>query len=294
MARMNIQEIAASDQKDAVRIDEIAKIRGWFRPEDDSPYYATVQDYLSEKLTLDEATKKLCTPIDEKISAQQLDDVNFMDLWYSIIHSARRINYREANWHTVLVDLVAAFKEHSIPGNDKYDYLYSSLTDFLMACRETYNDQPTPGDASDVEITAWTNLNYFYALLTGKQAADNSLFAIWAMRQALETPHADDRESTAAQKYDTYVPAAAVWAFGGYRVLFEKDEDLTPKDKRQGNPAKGGELWKGKAEFSKERWYFWRERFAEVGKMGDVNEQTRVVARDAIQAMERAATFEKM
>jgi hypothetical protein len=53
-------------------------------------------------------------------------------------------------------------------------------------------------------------------------------------------------------------------------------------------------LWKGKAEFSKERWNFWSERFAEIGKMDEVSEDTRIVARDAVQAMERAATFEKM
>jgi hypothetical protein len=289
-----IQEIAARDQEDAVQIDEIAKIRGWFRPEDDSPFYPIVQDYLAEKLTLDEAAKKLVTPIDEKIAAQRLDDVNYLDLWYSIIHSARRLNFRETNWHTVLVDLVKAFKKHSIPGNEKYNYLYSSLTDFGMACREAYNDRPEPGHASDVEITAWANMNFFYALLTGQEVFDHSIYAIWSMRAALEESHADDRDSTAAQKYDTYVPAAAVWAFGGFRVLFAKEEDLTPKDKSHGNPAKGGELWRGKAEFSKERWYFWRERFAEVAKMDDVSEQTRTVAKDAIEAMERAATFEKI
>ena len=217
-----------------------------------------------------------------------------MDLWYSIIHSARRISFRETSWHQIIVDLVSAFKNHSIPGNEKYNYLYSSLTDFSMACREAYNDQPTPGISSDIEIKAWANMNFFFALLLGKEVAQNFIFAIWALRQALETPQVDDEQSTAIQKYDTYVPAAAVWIFGGFRVLFIKEEDLTPTDKKHGNPAKGGELWKGKAEFSKERWYFWRERFAEIGKMEEVSENTRIVARDAVNAMERAATFEKI
>lgn len=255
-------------------------------------FYPTIQDYLSEKATIEEAAKRICKPIEEKIDAQRLDDVNFMDLWYSFIHSARRIHYRDASKRDALVDLFVAFKEHSIPNNEKYNYLFRALSDFSMACREAYNDAPTPGTAYALECTSWANMNYFYALLTGKEIVNNSLFGLWAMRQALEDPHADDPQSSAVQKYDTYVPAAAVWAFGAYKVLFNKEEDLTPKDKKHGNPAKGGELWKGKAEFSRERWHFWQERFAEIGKMNEISESTRELARDAVESMERAATFE--
>jgi len=285
----------SSDQEDAVKIDEIAKIRGWFRPENDSPFYAIVQAYMTEKITLEEAASKLCSPIDEKINAERLDDVNFTDLWYSIIHSARRMYFRETERYQMLVDLVEAFKAHSIPGNEKYNYLYDSLIDFSMACREAYNDQPTPGSSFDIETTAWANMNFLYALFTGKEIDDcSNPFAIWAMRQALETPHSDDEQSTAVQKYETYVPAAAVWVFGAFRVLYQKEQDLTPKDDSGGDPARGGDLWKGKSEFSKERWSFWKERFAEIGKMDEVSEATRTVARDAVNAMERAATFEKI
>jgi hypothetical protein len=217
-----------------------------------------------------------------------------MDLWYSVIHSARRISFRERDCHAKVVDVVAAFKNYSIPGNEQYNYLYSSLTDFSMACREAYNDTPAPGSSSDIEMRAWANMNYFYASVTGKEIDDFSLFAIWAMRQALEIPQSDDKQSTAAQKYNAYVPTAAVWVFGMGSTLYAKEEDLTPKDSKQGNPAKGGALWKGKAEFSKDRWRFWKERFAEVGNMKDVSEDTQNIARDAVEAMERAATFEKM
>jgi hypothetical protein len=284
----------SSDQDEAIQIDQVAKIRGWFLPDNDSPYYPLIQKHISDQLTLEEISGKLFTPMDEKISAEKLDDVNFMDLWYSMIHSARRISYRLPQAQGYLITLTSAFKNHSIPNNEKYNYLFSSMTDFNMASREAYNDQPTPGQSFGIETTAWTNMNFFLASLTGKEIADNSIFAIWAMRQALETTHQDDDESTAVEKYNTYVPTAAVWVFGGFRVLYHKEEDLTPKDKKFGNPAKGGPLWKGKAEFSRERWNFWSERFAEIGKMDEVSEDTRIVARDAVQAMERAATFEKM
>jgi hypothetical protein len=288
-----IQSIISTNGNEGAKIDQIAKVRGWFRPEDNSAFYPVIQDYLNQQIDLDEASEKLFDPIDAKIAANKLDDVNFMDLWDSVIHSARRLSYHEKENQYRLAELVVAFKNHSVSDNEKYNYLYSSMTDFSIACREAYNDTPEPGSAVDVEINAWANLNYFYGLVAGKDIFDLSLYAIWVLRQALETPHEDDPQSTAVQKYNTYVPAAAALVFGMHQALYKLEKDLTPADKKHGgNPAKGGPLWKGVAEFSKDRWSFWSERFAEIGKMESVSEETRSVARDAVQDMERAATFE--
>lgn len=289
-----IEEVVSTNCDDGVKIDQIARIRGWFRPVENSHFYAIVQEYLDGKLKQDEACKNMFTPIDEKISTGRLDDVNFTDLWYSILHAARRTNYRDEDVHQSITSLVAAFREHSIPNNEKYNYLYESLTDLHMTCREAYNDQPVPGSSFKIESLAWSNLNFFLALLVRKKLVDDSLFAIWAMRQALETPLNDDAESTALQKYETYLPAAAVWVFGAHDTLYNKEEDLTPKDKKHGNPAKGGELWKGKAEFSPMRWNFWKDRFAEISKTDGLSEDIKDVAKDAVEFMERAATFRKV
>lgn len=253
---------------------------------------------MSEKLTLDEVSSKIFAGIDEKIVASQLDDVNFMDLWRSILHSARHTDFREIQQRDTvadLVDLVAAFKEHSVPGNEKYNYLYSSLTDFDMACRASYNDAPVAHDGFyQLEVDAWANLNFFLARITGKDVADFSINAIWAMREALETVQQDDEDATAAQKYDAHVPAAAAWAQGSDRKLFLLEKDLTPTDPKQGNPARGGELWKGKSEFSPERWAFWKERFVAIGEMKEISEATQAIAKSAVEHMERAETFERI
>lgn len=281
-----------------MKIDQIAKVRGWFRPEEDSAYYPIVQQYLQGDIDLDTATSKLLGPIDQKIIAQKLDDVNFVDLWYSIIHSAKRNSFHEAEEdgkrnaesHVRIDDLLAAVRDHKIKDHEEYDYIYKSLYDFGLACREAYNDQPEPY-ASDIEIDAWANLNFFYARLTGRGVQDLSLFAIWTMRTALENEQQDDVEGTAAQKYNVYVPAATSWIFGMGRVLYAKEEDLTPTDRKQGNPAKGGELWKGKAEFSKERWALWKERLGVISKLDSVSDKTKNISRDALEAMERAESF---
>ena len=287
-----IQSVISTNDTEAAKIDQIAEIRGWFRPVDDSIFYPVIQDYVNQNIDLDEASKKLFAPIDSKIAANKLDDVNFKDFWYSVIHSARRTGYDKTEVQSRIADIATAFKDHSIPNNEKYNYLYSSMTDFSMACREAYNDTPEPASAVHVEINAWANLNYFYGLVARTNVFDLSLYAIWAERQALETPHEDDPQSTAVQKYNTYVPAAATIVVGMHQTLFNLEKDLTPADKKHGNPAKGGPLWKGKAEFSKDRWSFWIDRFAEVSSMEDLSENTRSIARDAVQDMERAATFE--
>lgn len=256
-----------------------------------------MQKYLEDDIDIKTVTSKLFTPIDEKITAQKLDDVNFLDLWYSIIHAAKRRSFHEAeedrghaHFHTKVADLVVAFRDHQVAGDEQYNYLYSELTDFSMACREVFNDAPEP-DASDIEIDAWANVNFFFARVTEMGLSDLSIFAIWAMRQALENEQIDDAEGSAAQKYNVYVPAVASWIFGMGQALFAKEADLTPSDRKHGNPAKGGELWKGKAEFSRERWALWKERLAVVSKMEEISNKTKGIARDAIEAMERAETF---
>ncbi|KAJ8109979.1 hypothetical protein OPT61_g7052 [Boeremia exigua] len=293
-----IADIVASSEDEAVKIDRIAKVRGWFRPQENSAYYPTVLKYLEGDLDLDAAASQLFAQIDQKIIARRLDDVYFVDLWYSIIHAAKRKSFHEAEddgernaqFHAKLVDLVAAFRDHTIKDHEEYNYLYSSLTDFSMTCSEVYNDTPEPY-ASEIEIDAWANVNFFFARITERGLQDLSMFAIWSMRTALENEQLDDVEGTAAEKYNVYIPAAASWIFGMGRALNTKVKDLTPTDQNQGNPARGGDLWKGKPEFSKERWAFWKERLAFVSKLDEVSDKTRNISKDAIEAMERAESF---
>jgi hypothetical protein len=199
--------------------------------------------------------------------------------------------------HNSLVDLVVAFHGHTVKDDEKYSYLYREMTDFSMACREAYNDAPVPQNGFfSKETDAWANLNFLFARIAGKELenVDLGTYAIFAMRTALEDDHQDDPTSTAVQKYDAYIPAAAAWILGYGHGLFKIQKDLTPADDNQGDPARGGELWKGKSEFSKDRWNFWKERFAIVAKMDGLLEMTRVQARDAVEAMERSQTYELM
>lgn len=284
-----IEAILNGSQSHGATIDEIAKIRGWFRPQDGNEFYPVVQDYANRKIDLEEASSRLFKPIDDKIAENKTSDLNLLDLWYSIIQSARKLSFNDQDAHEHLVELVAAFKNHKVSGNEQNSQLYSSLNDFGMACREAFNDAPSSyGGYYTPEIEAWAGFNAFLAYTTLKGIQDLSLFAIWTLREALEDQVESDPRVSLQQKYDLLVPAASAWIIGMGKELYRLEKDLTPTDDRQGNPAKGGELWKGKAEFSKERWALWKSRFEDISKMDEVSDATKNLAKQTVQLMEQA------
>lgn len=290
-----IEELLPTIQDEPTQIDEIAKVRGWFRPQQDSTFYPIIQHFLSGQKEISETINKITAPIDEVITAGKSADVNWLDLWYSFIHSAKRISFRDSDSHAKLIDLYKAFRAHADSSEAKSKY---ATTLNYIAAREAYNDAPGVGAGwFEAEAHAWANLNYFYARLTADGLDNMWTYVIYSMREALEEAKEDDDPKefvrrgpvTAAQKYDASVPAAAVWVFALGKKLYENVEDLTPKDKKYGNPAKPGELWEGgKPEFSKARWAFWKKRFGEIANVEGVKQETRAVAKEAVGAMEKA------
>jgi hypothetical protein len=306
-----IEEAISGIPDEPSRIDIIADIRGWFRPEKDSAFYPDMQSYLSGTTDLAQTIQLMTEPIDALSIANRFRKVNTLDLWYSFFHSAKRIPFRNVDGHTKLIKLLLVFKSHpeddttQSPRKDKDGGglgFYQSAKDLGMATRETMNDCPGVGAGYFAEeMNAWTNLNYFFARLiyyatepeTDEQAI-GSLFwieCIFAMREGLEEVLKDDgpndahKPGTARQKYDARVPAAAVWVFALGKKMYEKEEDLTPPSPNQGKPGRGGALWKGPPEFSKARWALWKKRFQEISEMEEVSKETRHIAKDAYDAM---------
>ncbi|KAF2005226.1 hypothetical protein P154DRAFT_530882 [Amniculicola lignicola CBS 123094] len=279
-----VQEAISNSSDEAKAIDAIAEIRGWFSPSADSIFYAAVQEYLDDKLDLTEAERKISGHID-KASSEKEEGIDFMDLWYSVLHSAKRISFRNATAHDKLIELLGVIEKH--PNINGLPYLG-------MAVREAWNDCPGVGAGFSVpEIHAFANFNYFLARLTKEQVMEFWIYVIWAMRSALEDVFKDDGPddahvpATAIQKYDANIPAASAWVLIMGKEIYRKEEDLTPKSKNEGNPAKGGELWAGRPEFSKDRWVLWKKRFQEISQMQEIAEDTRKSAKEAFDAMEQ-------
>jgi hypothetical protein len=88
-----IKEALSTTEDEGTQIDRIAEIRGWFRPKNDSAYYPTIQTYLAEQIDTNEAAAILFGPIEKKIMAQELDDVDFeasnaLQFDYDVVNSA--------------------------------------------------------------------------------------------------------------------------------------------------------------------------------------------------------------
>ncbi|KAK7189137.1 hypothetical protein DPSP01_005468 [Paraphaeosphaeria sporulosa] len=278
-----IEKMISETNDEPTQIDRIAEMRGWFRPPEDGIVYPAVQDYVNGTADLEATVSKITKPIDEALAKNSGKD-QLDDAWYPIIHSAKRIPYSDADRHSKLVELVKALKEHPEPSATQDNPKYMTLAGLPMAVREAWNDSPRHDIGSvPQEIRAYTNFNYFIARLTDDGLFTASHVIIWAMREALEnTPQ------PLPWSYDAHVPAAAMWAIVLGKKLYEREEDLTPRNANEGNPARGGDLWNGGPVFSKERWAFWKKRFGDVVGQEGISEETKNIAKAAFEAMDKA------
>jgi hypothetical protein len=271
-----------------IQIDKVAKIRGWFRPPDNSIYFPILQAYLDGEDGLQETLQKITAPLDNARKRDRKYD-QWGDLWYSVIHSARRIPCSEDQNIEKVVSLMK--KLSGEPG-------YGRFPQLGMYAREVWNDAPGTGAGwTAPESSAWASYNHFLARLDQEGLFESlSSFGLWTLGDALERKWTDSSEDetnpgTRAQKYNATVPAAAAWVKVAGKKLYEQKEDEDPKLKKKDaklEDLKDGEkLWPGAARFSRERWTFWKNRFGEIAGMEAVEEETRKVARGAAEAMEK-------
>jgi Protein of unknown function (DUF3632) len=86
-------------------------------------------------------------------------------------------------------------------------------------------------------------------------------FAIWELRAALEEPS----QGKSILNYE--VITAAEWIFQGGEELFKQTRKEETEE--QSRFTQSGSLFPGKAGSLRERWRFWKMRFAEVSKKVD-------------------------
>ncbi|OCL01602.1 hypothetical protein AOQ84DRAFT_230769 [Glonium stellatum] len=328
-AQQEIEEIIKTTPSEADQIDAIAAKRGWFRPQPEHyPTYATVKAYTAGSLDLasaairhaeqvaanqrqfyshEKARERWGDPLPEdeipvEDNSRPSTGNLLEELGYTILHVAKQTPWRDAAGQKKLVDLVRALKARPDPPppakmtkalrNNWSWSVWSELSMLSPSARESWNDQPGCGAGFSVpEIHAWANVNAFIARITQAGLAGFWMYAIWALRDALEEEHLDydlrHKPEKAAKLLDAFIPAAAVWIIVMGRELWEKDEDLTPKSRNEGDPARGGKLWKGKSAFCKERWDLWATRFEALSKMEGLMAETREIAAEAFASMEK-------
>ena len=294
-------------------IDEAYSTANYGRAIHDAESTATNQrQYWAEEEGEEAAIERWGSPL-RKDQLPELDEATedeptteglLWDLWYSILHVAKQTQYADVASQEKLVDLVDALKAHPNPPPPthmtkalKNNWIWSSGTVWSTlsmlgpSARECWNDSPGCGSGFSVpEIHAWANLNAFIAAITHRDLADFWIYALWAMREALEDEHRNHDSShvkaTAVTMLDALVPAAAVWVLVMGQELYMKEDDMAPKSPRHGRPGAGGELWKGSDGFSRERWRFWRDQFGRLKVREGSRQETRDIADEAFQKME--------
>lgn len=260
---------------------------------------AALANYLDDGHALEEAISAFTRPVSSLVCNAVTDESSLeqpvQDLWAAIISRARTTPSSSSHQDR-LVTFLTHLKSSNVPGNSNPQLwgasLWAELPMFGASMREAWNSGPSNDTnipiRSEALLTAkvdngtseWVNINAFAARLTASRTADFSLYAIWTMRDALETPAARTKNKT----LDGHVQAGCAWIQYAGEYLYQCEESWE-KDPRKGDPARGGSLWEGKSGFCKERWSLWRERIEELGKEKGLQEETRKAATGAAERM---------
>lgn len=127
------------------------------------------------------------------------------------------------------------------------------------------DEKPAPDAYTAQE---WVSLNSFAARLLGTSTTSWTNFGLWEIRSALE-----ETPSTTAHLRETVLFAACEWVLHAGPVLYEESQSHRELDDHDARSLMPGELVSTGPGFSKERWVFWRERFAVLG--GQAGEDVR-------------------
>ncbi|KAL8970612.1 MAG: hypothetical protein Q9197_003733, partial [Variospora fuerteventurae] len=186
-------------------------------PKSRSDYNADslVASYLTSSLDPNATAFTLTTPIND-FPTSGFPRSHFSrepkDIWSAILRQARK-HHPLSQTISALVALVAAIKASPSPPTFNEAQQWQQLPNFGMTVRGEWN-RTVSSDADDAERWScnplqWASMNAFVALCTVAGVDDYKVYAIWALRDALEeTPGEWSRVGHVAD-LDHYVPAAA-------------------------------------------------------------------------------------
>lgn len=133
-------------------------------------------------------------------------------------------------------------------------------------------------DPDPENFNAWVNYNAFLAHLEEFRIwKTDPTYAIWALREGLEEKHEN------GSLRDCHILAAAQWILWGGQCLFK--QVLFPEPHDDLRPWAAGPLYGGKPLLTLDRWHFWSDSFAAIGKEHGVSEECKNVANKAMDIM---------
>ncbi|KAJ7681962.1 hypothetical protein DFH06DRAFT_1387977 [Mycena polygramma] len=199
------------------------------------------------------------------------------DLYYSILHAAKKTPWHDAAAQQRLVDLTKALKARSnppqpvrmtIPASRNWVWaggagLWSNQVMFGPSARETWNDSPGCGAGWRApEVRAWTNVNAFVARLTARGVRDFRLYGM-ALEDEIAIGghhHADSVDQMAEGLFET----AAVWVrLAGSYIHGRLQEESSDNES-----------------VPSAQWNKWRQRFSEEADKGRYTPTATDIARE--------------
>ncbi|KAI9677080.1 MAG: hypothetical protein M1817_006919 [Caeruleum heppii] len=266
--------------------------------------FSALSTYLLGVSDMTSAVEAIAAPIAQHFLNGDPGEVesDLEGLWTTLFDTIQQIPH-DHPWQDKLVLFVSAIAEHPPPSGPKCliwgrSFSWANLPLFGSTFRERranpvavmsgrdYNetqdlsiDLPDSYKHEAILRQDWTRLNAFLARGNHLRSFGFDLWAIWAMREALEDP-------LLPVELHLNVPGSAVWIYYAGNQLFESDEIWEP-GLGDGDPAKGGSLWDGERGFCRERWNLWRRRFQAVVEYVEVPQETRDFASKAVLEMKR-------
>ncbi|KAF2123954.1 hypothetical protein P153DRAFT_351539 [Dothidotthia symphoricarpi CBS 119687] len=219
-----------------------------------------------------------------------------------IMHSLNIAVRELTEYNDKLVQLV--YEMHNIPGEEDagivFGYFNSEWTEFGSDFKYPRESDP----ARSAKLQEWINMNSFCAKLSlkGDSKVDRRWDSDWVFRCPLElTPWDDDNsdllenkdleleKSRAQYEYQLeerdikslnfWIPGAVAWI----KINGQGIYDMTGNMSREYDWVKT--TWKGPKGWSKERFGYWRERFAWVSTVETLDGRTKEDAREAANIM---------
>ena len=261
--------------------------------------FSLVRAYLEDTNISAEHTAKELTISAEDTSAPELNESRsgveefLWNLWAMVVESIQQIPHNHP-WQDRMVNLLSEIKKVPRQVTPEMEELerswgmayWQDLPIFGAEVRETWDRGPWekiqegifmhPGD-TPFSPDVWNNLNAFTARLTAASVMNFETYATWILGHTLEEERLDE-------EIDDNLPAAAMWIIHAGRMVYHN----TAKEYRRSAETHFSDiqyLRKFSKPFSKERWDFWKERFAFLQDQENLKQRTRDSAREALDKM---------
>ena len=226
-----------------------------------------IQCYLQDTLEISKTVEELTSRIDSEYSNHRYELVESAlgSTWTTFNHVVYQVPH-DHPWHTKLVVLLAAIKLRPSPSGQEDRAIWAVKLWGDLPCwgpdvtgdwadpatvlrfqqipeEEEYARRMGPRDHESLR-NKWTRMNALMAKLVTSSAGNFDFHAGLAMRAGLEEPLSQSELSA-------NLPGAAVWVFYAGAFLFR---------------------------LNRERWPFWKQRFAEVAADVDAEDETKAYA----------------